>query len=253
MQTNEIIQYFANKISDEAGQKYLSIHAKRYSILLGVLKSLRNNIEQGSITILDIGPSFFTELLYTNFPNDRILTLGFTHPESTGGHLPKGISIRQDNFINFNLNNAQVKKDWINLPHFSIVVIAEVIEHLYTAPTLVLDFLRTFLDKDGYCVLQTPNAVSLDKRLRMLSGSNPFELIRENNQNPGHFREYTKKDILTIAKKSKFQITNLFCSNYFALKPITYKVIIYRFLQIILGKSLYDGITAVLKNTANDK
>jgi hypothetical protein len=81
----------------------------------------------------------------------------------------------------------------------------------------------------------------------MLCGDNPFEMIRENNQNPGHFREYTKKELFSLAQKSNYKVIDFIYSNYFDLQPVTYKTIGYRFLQLIFGKSLKDGITIILK------
>jgi hypothetical protein len=92
---------------------------------------------------------------------------------------------------------------------------AEVLEHLYTAPRLVLDFVRRLLVAGGCLVLQTPNAASLPKRLKLLFGRNPFEMIRTDPQNPGHFREYTRKELQSLAAISGFRIEDCAMSFYF--------------------------------------
>jgi len=71
------------------------------------------------------------------------------------------------------------------------------------------------LNNGGRVILQTPNAVALHKRLKMLIGKNPYERIRENNSNPGHFREYTKKEIMEYAKNTGFKIKKSVYENYF--------------------------------------
>ena len=68
---------------------------------------------------------------------------------------------------------------------YDVIVFAEVIEHLYTAPELVLPYLRELLVLGGVLLLQTPNAVSLRKRAKLLLGVNPFERIRTERDNPG--------------------------------------------------------------------
>ena len=77
----------------------------------------------------------------------------------------------------------------------------EVIEHLYTAPELVLSFIKTFLAPEGFLIIGTPNAVSMDKRLSILKGENPYEKIRKDNTNPGHFREYTADELQQIGRQ----------------------------------------------------
>jgi hypothetical protein len=41
----------------------------------------------------------------------------------------------------------------------------------------------------------------------MLSGRNPFEMLRENLDNPGHFREYTRPEMLTLGTTAGFSST----------------------------------------------
>jgi len=98
----------------------------------------------------------------------------------------------------FDLNCAQTPDSWIQPTPHDIVVLAEVLEHLYTAPSLVLAFLVTFLDNDGILVLQTPNAVSLRKRAKIAIGRHPYEQIRAERANPGHFREYTATELVEL-------------------------------------------------------
>ena len=72
---------------------------------------------------------------------------------------------------------------------YDVVVMAEVIEHLYTAPSVVLPYLRTLVRPDGVLIIQTPNAAAVFRRLKLLMGSNPFTLINEDTTDPWDFRE----------------------------------------------------------------
>ena len=160
---------------------YTAYHARRYAFLVARLEDLAP-IEG---RILDVGRSRCTSLLHETFgaPVDN---LGFD-PE---GPTPEGCSYR------FDLNDAQHPDRWrTDLPPYSIVVLAEVLEHLYTAPSLVLRFVASLIEPGGRLVLQTPNALSLAKRVKPWLGIHPYERIRENPENPGHFREYTAREL----------------------------------------------------------
>jgi hypothetical protein len=90
---------------------------------------------------------------------------------------------------------------------YDLIVFAETIEHLYTSPKLILNFLRNFMrTESGVLIIQTPNAVSLSKRREMLRGINPFELIRENRYNPGHFREYTMEELIGYGTQAGLKV-----------------------------------------------
>jgi len=138
--------------------------------------------------LLDIGPHFLTELMHRSFPGVALDTLGFRNPrvyreEHVRAHLQ------------FDLNDAQFPERCPDFGEHDVVVMSEVIEHLYTAPDLVLRFVKRLLKPGGFLVVQTPNAVALEKRVAMLRGSNPFEMIRHSRDNPGHFREYTAYEL----------------------------------------------------------
>jgi len=243
----DIVNYYKNIATDEESMRYLAIHAKRYALLLKIIQHIRNTMHAEKINVIDIGPSFLTEQVQSLLKNDAVYYLGYSHPESRGGHFPEKIILDTDKFIRFDLNDVQYKEKWISVPSGSIVILAEVIEHLFTAPQLILNFIRTFLEKNGVLIVQTPNAVSLFKRIKIAFGENPFEMIRENSQNPGHFREYTKKELLSMAGGCNFKIIDFFYSNYFELHPFNYKAALYRIAQYTLGKSFYDGMTIVLQ------
>jgi hypothetical protein len=90
-----------------------------------------------------------------------------------------------------------------------------VIEHLYTSPKLVLGFLRRLVSPSGVLLIQTPNAVSLTKRVKLLAGAHPYEKIRETARNPGHFREYTAGELREYAAASGFEVLHCRHYNYF--------------------------------------
>jgi len=102
-----------------------------------------------------------------------------------------------DNHFEIDLNEcANVNLDKIDA-RYDLIIFSETIEHLHTSPKIVLSFLKGLLSNksNSGILLQTPNAASIEKRIKMLFGKNPYELIREDEKNPGHFREYTMKEL----------------------------------------------------------
>src|SRR2546425_5162177 len=181
---------------------YVAFHAMRYVYLLELLEKL---LDRDTERILDIGPSWFPSLAQERF-NIAVDTMGLDAdgPHATGR-----------NYL-FNLNDAQDAGRWRHdIPAYSIVIMAEVIEHLHTAPALVLGFVASLLKPGGVLIVQTPNAVALHKRLRMLLGRNPYEMIREDESNPGHFREYTAHEIRSAAENAGLQVTAFDAASYF--------------------------------------
>ncbi len=214
---------------------------------MSLVDSLRKNIPADSIRICDVGPSFFTEILEEHFSSDTILTIGYEHELSRGGHLPPSVQINEKNFSHFNLNNAQHREQWISIAPCDIIILAEVLEHLYVAPSLVLKFLHSILKPNGYLIIQTPNAASTLKRLLLLFGRNPYEMFRENAENPGHFREYTKQELYRLGEQNGFRVVLAEHKNYFRRTNLIEKI--YGIVQSILPSSMKDGITIVLQKT----
>ncbi len=225
---------------------YLAYHAPRYAYVMELLA--RYGLQPGC-TLLDIGPSRLTSLIREQF-GVRVDSLGFE----------EDLSGPESRHFRFDLNLAQTTENWRrDLPRYDYVVLAEVLEHLYTAPQLVLAFVRTLLADGGILLLQTPNAASLPKRVKHLLGKNPFEMIRTDSRNPGHFREYTRKELQDLAALSGFKVEECSLSFYFdarfahqesgagtdrgLLGPL--KNAIYP----VLPPSLREGITMVWRNT----
>lgn len=236
MQKKQIIAHFTKLYSlTEEQILYLEVHGKRFELILNWLKN--KNLK----TALDIGPSFLSELLYPKFGSNLFL-MGFDSENSLGGHLASVDIIKKTNFIAQDLNfleTHQITKK------FDLIVCAEVLEHLYTSPNKLFKQLFTLLNNEGYLIVQTPNAVTLRKRILMLCGKNPFEIPRENLENPGHYREYTLNELKTIALKIGFTIDKVFQDEYFEYPSLTSRI--YRKFKKIIPPSLRSGITLILK------
>src|SRR4051812_30028368 len=123
-----------------ADRGYTAFHAPRYAHLLETLDGAGVDAKT---RILDIGRSRLTELIVQRF-GARVDSLGF----GPDGRTPEGFHYE------FDLNRAQHRVNWrVDLPRYDVIVMAEVIEHLYTAPQLVLGFLRTLLASGGLLII----------------------------------------------------------------------------------------------------
>ena len=166
---------------------YDDYHAPRYAFLIRLLREFG---VKGDSTILDIGKSELTTRIHEAFrvPVDS-LGFGCDKPTQTGRH------------FEFDLNFAQHQHTWRKgLPTYQFVVMAEVLEHVHTAPQLILEFVSGLLDPKGILVVQTPNAAALTKRIKLLLGRNPYEMLRPDISDPGHYREYTISELRQIGK-----------------------------------------------------
>lgn len=228
---------------------YRAFHAPRYRYLLNVVDRYLPLGGPGD-RVLDVGLSPFTDTLRQR--------LG--RPVDTLGLEAKGADTTDGRHFQFDLNalgDPRVHRP--ALPRYALIVFAEVIEHLHTSPLLSLTFFRDHLVDGGVLVVQTPNAASLGKRLKLLAGLNPYEMIREDCSNPGHFREYTARELSWLATRAGFTVVDLDRRFYFdarhadhaedggagkprprlgALKNVVYSV---------LPPSLREGMTAVLR------
>lgn len=245
----EIIEHYESMNLDPESKTYLHTHARRFAYLLKMVQKVCANFNSDPIRIMDIGPGFFTDLMMTNMEDDEIYTLGFAHEASRGGHFPADIKINEDHFYAFDLNDAQYPDKWVDTPGMDIVVMAEVLEHLYTSPVHVFRFIASILNPGGYLIVGTPNSIALEKRLALLTGRNPYEMIRETRDNPGHFREYTVSELRQLAAKAGLETVDYEIKNYF--KRNTPVGVLYdKLVSIFLPAGFRTGIHIVFQKPA---
>ncbi len=235
---------FRNWDLDGESRSYLEVHARRFGVLLETIaprvSAIRSRAPESDIRILDVGPGYQTELIRRRFPGAYVNTLGFADtrlsPRPGESHFP------------FDLNDAQEPEKWPALPPHDLVVLAEVLEHLYTSPRLVLRFLGTTIAPGGRLLLQTPNACALNRRAKMLLGRHPLEPIRESRTNPGHFHEYSVAELRALAADAGWAMEELRIANYF--DGGTWKHSLFNGVSRLLPPRLREGITLVLRKPA---
>ncbi len=216
---------------------YLQYHRRRYEYLLELVdRVLAGMTRRGEepLRLLDIGMSHQTRLVRTVFPDITLATLGFYDHrfERMDGveHTP------------FDLNQASDEAKWPELEPFDVILFAEVIEHLYVPPTRVLRMLRHLLRPGGVLLIQTPNPVNLARRLALLGGKSPFEIIRDDANNPGHYCEYTVENLLYLAETAEMDVVEYTVKNYFGeRKPL------YNLACNLLPGRMAEGITMLMR------
>jgi trans-aconitate methyltransferase len=209
---------------------YLRTHERRYAVLLDLIAGLAPK------RILVVGPSFESALLRERFPAATVNTLGW---------LDNRFPLREgERHVELDLNAGEYPE----LEPHDVVVCCEVIEHLHVPAAGVLRFLATGLGPGGHLVLQTPNATALPKRIRMLVGRNPYEPIRSEPGNPGHFHEYTVPELRAAVHDAGLEITRLLTANYFDHGSRKNRA--YRAFGSVLPETFREGITVVARRAA---
>jgi SAM-dependent methyltransferase len=190
------------KDNESTSENYAAFHRPRFEHTLELIKA---HCPESCDRILDIGPSPLTKMIRKNF-SFKVDTMGLEEYSETDDYTHHHVD----------LNDVSIKPD--NFEKYQFIVFGEVLEHLPTSPTVVLQFLNDCLSEKGVLILQTPNAVALNKRIKMMLGLNPFELIRINKNNPGHFREYTLNELIAYVDEANFDILEVNRKSYFDIR-----------------------------------
>lgn len=217
--------------------EYFSFHEKRYNYLINILK---NNTSAGKhYKVLDVGASFQTLLIRDNFSNFKIDTLGFLVERFK----PSKNSV--DHIFDLNYSDTEGEKLAKYFQSYDIIIFAEVIEHLRTKPEKTFNLLNNLLKKDGKLIIQTPNAAFLGNRLKLLAGKNPYMRIRDEINNPGHYREYTIAELKEMSNATGFDIIFWSAKNYFNHQGFIKKIGL--LVTSLMPESFKNGFSVVLK------
>jgi SAM-dependent methyltransferase len=216
-----------------AMQEYFRFHKRRYDVLLAKARASAGRLRGAALEILDIGLSFQTVLLQQAFPESTVHTLGFEDQRFRDG-------VRGHHY-SFDLNRSWDRSLWVEVPPQDMVVMGEVLEHLQAPPQAVFECMASWLRPAGELLLQTPNAVSLPKRLRMLRGYNPFMMPKNPGDISAHVREYTLAELIELGAAAGLEVREAGVFNYFAHAGRTGGL--YYRLGAVLPEGLRDGIT----------
>jgi len=212
---------------------YAQFHECRFLFLADLVGRLLPN--GGSV--LDVGVSLQTQKLLEHCPGLRIDGLGLEDGRFVG-------LVRQH--WHYDLDACTDEASWPSLPAtYNLVLIAEVIEHLGVPPHRVLLGLKRYLKPGGYLIVQTPNAVSTWKRLKILVGKNPYEPLRT-PKGAGHLREYSLDELLAAGRQAGLEVAESYVENYFGQRPPLRRAV-YNLLCALMPRPARDGITVVFR------
>jgi SAM-dependent methyltransferase len=223
---------------DAQSQGYVVYHARRYARLLEAVEDLVARVRgRDPVHILDVGPNVQTALLRKLHPEAIVDTLGFAHPAVPADNLAR--------HVRFDLNETPDSSRWPAADRrYDVIVMAEVLEHLYVPAQAVLGFLAQQVRPPGFILLQTPNAAALHKRLALLRGDNPVEAPRLSRENPGHLHEYTLAELRDQVAASGLTIDWLRAENYFGSGT---GARLYQAAGQLLPATLRHGVTVCLR------
>ncbi len=200
----DIADYFFPRALAGQDRADMAFHTVRWAHLLSRVDSLVSRLPADHRPrILDIGVSLQTRLLRHNYPG-CVETLDIEEDEAEPtDHV-------------FDLNDLYFEDRWPRLGPYDVIVMCEVIEHLYTPAVKVLAGLMSWLEPGGYLFVQTPNAVALHKRLKALAGRHPYmDLSEGTRMKPPHFREYTGAELISAGRAAGLEVVDHEARNYF--------------------------------------
>lgn len=233
--SDQVLELFKSFELSAEENKYLDYHVKRFTYTVNQVQQIANK-STSRLSILDIGPHMLTYcILKLVQPVPVISTMGFLNERL----FPLKLA---EKHIELDLNDCMSVSRNTIVDRFDLIIFSETIEHLYTSPETILGFLSGLLKNEpgSGILIQTPNAVNIRKRFKMLLGRNPYELIRTDRTNPGHFREYTMKELEQYGKDAGFQTGFADYCNYW---PISNPFI--RLANLV--PSFRQGMTVFLK------
>jgi len=235
---------YRSRFGEERWQHYLAIHHERYHLLVTDCLRLIEKAPMGADgrkRMLVIGPRFEVDLVHRLAPDVLVDTMGLN---------PGLFELRADErYVPFDLNKTDDEPSRPDIGGYGLIVMAEVIEHLWTAPSVILRWLRSVLLPTGFLYVQTPNAAALPKRLRLLMGINPYQELQTDRAYPGHIREMTVKEVAREGRAVGLEVAELRTANYFDSEKQTNRA--YERLERFVPKTMRAGITAVFRRPSS--
>jgi hypothetical protein len=216
----------------------LAFHGRRWVILLQHVDVLIEARRASGVPLrmLDIGPSLQTDVLRHNYPDVPIDTLDLSDDPRT----PRP----QDIHVQYDLNDLYHRQRWPHIGPYDVIVMCEVIEHLYTGADTVLAGLASIAKSGASLFLQTPNAAALHKRIQLAAGRNPYMSLEEDRTRPPHFHEFTAQELAEAARRAGWRVDGVETHNAFSRQNVLSHV--YNRVCSALPASFQAGISMTL-------
>lgn len=193
LKNNKIKAFIAGASKDEE-LRYVLHNKNRFITAMSRIDEILTK-KRGDIFLLDIGASPLTFILRKKYPNINISTLDISN------NLAKRCKDAEINFVLADLNN--VKKLPLN-KKYDIILFLEVLEHLKSDHSLIIQWISKILKDEGTCILQTPNRYSLKASVVNLIGLSTWDLFSRRPAMPEeftHFKEYSLSELKMLVSK----------------------------------------------------
>lgn len=205
---DEVRQIFRDDSLTDKQQHYLLKQGARIGYVLDMIEDYRKQHPSNEPTsVLDIAPHLLTTAMKRHFGDGITI--------NTLGWFDDSLLSREDvnEHFQLDLNDTNFEDRRVACGRHDLVVMGEIFEHLFACPKMTLKYIRSLVSEpNGRVILQTPNAVAIRNRLKMMLGRNPFEMIEQHRT--GHVREYTMDELASLATKTGFEVEQRIYDDY---------------------------------------
>ena len=205
--------------ADEKSHMYLTVHVKRFEKIFDAINAVVVESEGRAQSVLDIG----THAAY--------------HPQlkSIFGENVEFIGSFDETYNTFPISkfhSIDVQKSPLPFADhtFDVVLMLEVVEHLYNDPMYVLSEVNRVLKVGGALILCTPNVNSWQSLLKMLTGEHPYRFGYTPGDFP-HVHEFTVSEIREVLKAAGFHPARVYTENVYGEIDYTYLPLLMRRLR----------------------
>lgn len=187
-------------LDQEEEALYMRDHAYHFK---RILKSIPRS--DRPLTILDIGTTPFTLYLKKEFAGYNVLTLDRSELLK-GRCLEAGIELRA---CDLDLGKIPFESE-----SFDVVILTEVLEHVFCPPSIILREVYRILKPSGLLILSVPNIASLLNRVKLAFGFSPLEdadqqMNKDWVHGHGHVHEFVRKEIVDLCAKAGFSLVDI--------------------------------------------
>ena len=192
----------------DEGRTYATAHLDRLIKTVELLPHLN-----GDVRVLELGASpYFMSILIQKYLGYGVTPANFFGDYGQTPDAEANVTVSSTSFgerYNFHYKMFNVERS--PFPYddcaFDIVLCCEILEHLIMDPSHMLRESHRVLRQGGYFIISTPNAVKLEKVIKMVRGKNIFEHYSGYGIYGRHNREYTADELGNLLKLHNFEPT----------------------------------------------